>query len=87
MQRLQPDDHLIEYAPNLLLLHVLVPFFEVVNFGLQVAPVRELHHYAQCLCAFLKESLFVAYDIRVLNGCEDSHLVQGVLLLFLAELA
>lgn len=86
VERLQANDHVIENAPNLLLLHMLVFSLQVVYLRLQIAPVRELHHYAECLSAFFKKRFLISYDVRMLNGRQDPDLIQRIFLLFFIQL-
>ena len=67
VQAVKPVDHLIKNAPNFLLFEHSACTFALVDLCLQVAIVRELHHYAEGRSTLLKESLLVTCDILMLK--------------------
>jgi hypothetical protein len=87
MKSLETDDNLIENAPHIFFLHKLRVFLKLSDFGLEVSSVSEFHNNAECLGGLLVESLLVGYHVRMLNGCEDPHFVQCILLFFSLKLA
>ena len=74
-------DHLVKDAPDVLFFHVPHSFLVLVDLALQVASVGVLHHDAQRAAALLEESLFVGCHVLVLDGGQDSDLVDGIVFL------
>ena len=68
VQRIQPIDHLIEDAPDVLLLQVPHGTLVLIDLGLQVTAIRVFHDDAEGGCALLEEGLFVAGYVLMING-------------------
>jgi hypothetical protein len=62
---------MIEYIPEIFLLHQLVIFFQLCNFGLEITSVGIFHNNAERLRNLLKEGVFVGDYIRMLNRSQD----------------
>jgi len=61
--------------------------FELVDFGLQVSSICELHYNAQSLSALLKKRFLVADNVWVLNRGQNADFIKRVFFLFLIKLA
>lgn len=83
---LQTLHHLVEDGPYILLLGKLAGLLSIVNLRLQIAIITVLHDNVETLGVLLVEGLVVACHIRVPDGRQNAHFVQGVLLLFGSEL-
>ena len=83
MQSLEAPDNLDEDVPDLLLLDVGLSFLVTANLLEHIAVVGVLHHEAKAGAALVDEGFFVRDHVLVDDACQNAHLVQGVLLLFL----
>ena len=84
---LQPPSHLDEAVPDLLFTKKDAGSLILHHFVVEVAPVSELHHYAQTTGVFVKERLLVRNNVGVLNRGQDSHLIKRIEALFYRQLA
>jgi hypothetical protein len=87
VKSVESNNHLVQYAPYLFFLHEPVRFLEVVDLGLKVAAISVLHHDAESLRAFLKECLLVCDDVGMVDGCQDSDLIQSIVFLLIIQFA
>ena len=85
VQCIQTRYHLVENGPHVGFLHVGARFFQCVDFGLQIAAVSKLHHDAERRGRLLEKGFFVAGDVGMRNGCENTHLVDCVVLFLLTQ--
>ena len=82
MESFETTDDLDEEMPDLFLSEGCVALLVIINQLEQVATIGVLHHEDQAVCLVLKECLFVPDDVRMVDTCEDSHLVESILFLF-----
>ena len=87
MESFEAYNHLIKNTPNLFLFHISVTLFKFVNFGLQVTSISEFHHNIESLGVLFKKGLLICYDIRMIDRCKNSNLIESVFFLLLVELA
>lgn len=85
VKSVETDDHLVKNAPNIFLFHESVGLLEVIYLRLEITSISIFHDNAQSLGTLLKKSLFVCNDIRMIDGCQDSDLIQCVIFLFVIE--
>lgn len=82
---LESADGLHEVGPALLFGDGGAGLLTLFNFVEEVAPVSVLHDDAEGGGGVLEKGFLVADDVLLLDGGEDAHLVEGVLLLFFGK--
>ena len=92
MQSFQTPRSLYEDFPYVVLIYQLVILLMLLDELEHIAAVSILHHDTRIMkgrreslpkvpTGLIEEGLLVRDDVRVSDGCEDSHLVEGVLFL------
>lgn len=87
MKRLQASYCLHKVVPNLLFSKFLARFLLLFDGLKQVTSISNLHDDAEAAILRIKESIFVANDIWMIDTGQNTNFIKGVLLLFLRELA
>mmetsp|Transcript_28530 Transcript_28530/g.35267 ORF Transcript_28530/g.35267 Transcript_28530/m.35267 type:complete len:132 (-) Transcript_28530:388-783(-) len=82
---LQAGSHLDENVPNVALAKLRGALLVLHDFGVEVAALGILHHDAKRGGIFVKESLLVCYYVLVIDGRQNAHFVQSVLLLLFCQ--
>jgi len=89
MQSLKPIDDLDSYLPDIVLRKASAFFLVLLNLLEEVTTISIFHNYAEVglfILAVVHKRLEVSDDVRVaLYAGQDSHLVYGILPLFVAQ--
>ena len=85
MESPQTPHNLDEDIPDLLLFDVGLSLLVVADLLEHVAIVCILHDEAETGSRFINESISVGDNVWVVNGGEDTNLIERILLLFLGE--
>ena len=85
MKDIQPTDHLLEDTPDLVFFKVAHGTLSCVNLSLEVATICKLHYNAQRASSLFIKGLFVASNVGVVDGREDTHLIDGVIFFLAGE--
>jgi len=98
MQSLKSSNNLYENVPNLLLFDIGLPLLITANFLEYVSIIGIFHHQAfnfeivirkrnlpQTRAWLIDECLLVSDDIGLIDTCQNPHLVEGILFLFIGQ--
>lgn len=99
MEGLEASHDLDKDVPNFLLFDVSLSLLITTNLLEDISVVSVLHHKAterrgqsnglylpKAAAGLVDEGFLVCYHILVVDACEDAHLVERVLLFFVAEI-
>lgn len=82
VQGLNSSYNLNKVLPHLFLRQVLASLFVADDLVVQVSTVGKLHDDTERAGLIVKESFLVCDDVHVVDGSQNSDLVDGLLLLF-----
>ena len=82
VQSLKPKDDLVEYVPDVFLLHEFPILLQLGDLRLEVTSIRVFHDDTERLGTFFEKGILVGNNIRVLDRGKDSYFIQSVLFFF-----
>lgn len=83
MQRFESLQNINNGSPDIILGHPCMRFDMVIDHFHEVATFRIFHNNTETIGWRIKESLFELDDVLVVEGGENSNLVEGILFLFI----